>query len=111
MFKLNHVFLFVLSFILLTSQVLASKVDPTRPFGYKAASSTPNGKKMVLESIIQGVGVSTVIISGKILKVDDYLGEYQLTAVHDNSVILQSSTERIELKIFKNNLVKERSEQ
>ena len=107
MFKLSAVFLSAFIMLLITSTAFSAKVDPTRPFGHKSSvTTTPEGKKMVLESIIQSEGVSTVVISGKVLKIFDYFGEYQLTAIHEQSVILRSKTERIELNIFKNNVVK-----
>jgi len=85
----------------------AAKVDPTRPFGHKASSTAvPGGKKMVLESIVHGDGIHTVVISGRVMKTFDYIGEYQLTAVNDQSVILRSKTQRIKLNIFKSNIVK-----
>ena len=83
-------------------------VDPTRPFGQSAESS--NGEQLinglVLQSIIHGDDIHTVVVSGKILKMFDYIDEYQLTAVNDKSVILRSKTQRIKLNIFKGNLVK-----
>jgi MSHA biogenesis protein MshK len=82
-------------------------IDPTRPFDHSAAlSATPNGKKLVLESIVHGNGVHTVVINGKVLKTLDYIGEYQLTAVNDQSVILRSKTQRLKLQVFKSNVVK-----
>lgn len=93
--------------LLMTNQAFAAKVDPTGPFGRKGSSTTaPDGKKMVLESIIHGDDIHTVVVSGKILKMFDYIDEYQLTAVNDKSVILRSKTQRIKLNIFKGNLVK-----
>lgn len=86
---------------------MLADTDPTRPFGYSATSSvTPNGKKLVLESVIHGDGVHTVVINGKILKTFDHIGEYQLTAVNDQSVILRSKTQRLELYVFKSNVMK-----
>jgi len=106
-FKFSQAFSVLFVVVLMTSQVSAAKVDPTRPFGHKASSAvTPGGKKMVLESIIHGDGIHTVVISGKVLKTFDYIGGYQLTAVNDQSVILRSKTERIKLNIFKGNVVK-----
>lgn len=91
----------------MTSQASAEKVDPTRPFGHNPSSAVVLGEKeMVLESIIHGDGIHTVVISGQVLKTFDYIGEYQLTAVNDQSVILRSKTERIKLNVFKSNLVK-----
>jgi len=93
----------------MTSQAFAAKVDPTRPFGHQAASAstaTSSDKEMVLESIVHGEGIHTVVISGKVLKTFDYIGEYQLTAVNDQSVILRSKTQRLKLNIFKGSIVK-----
>ena len=107
MFKSSKTFLLLIILASMTSQAYAAKVDPTRPFGHKASSTAaPGGKKMVLESIIHGDGIHTVVISGKVLKTFDYIGEYQLTAVNDQSVILRSKTERLKLNIFKGNIVK-----
>lgn len=106
MFKFTTLFLLVCSCLCAIFPVLAD-TDPTRPFGHSATSSvTPNGKKLVLESIIHGDGVHTVVISGKVLKTFDHIGEYQLTAVNDQSVILRSKTQHLELHIFKSNVVK-----
>lgn len=106
MFKFTTLFLLVCGFLCSITTVLAD-TDPTRPFGHSAAlSATPNGKKLVLESIIHGDGVHTVVINGKVLKTLDYIGEYQLTAVNDQSVILRSKTQRLKLQVFKSNVVK-----
>lgn len=95
--------------LVIPNQIFAAKIDPTRPFGHIGSSTiAPEVKKMVLESIIHGEGVHTVVISGKVLKVNEYIGEYQLILVNEHSAILRSKTERIELNVFKNNLVKER---
>lgn len=85
----------------------AAKVDPTRPFGHSASSTvTPGGKKMVLQSIIHGEGIQTVVISGKVLKMLDYIGDYQLTEVNKQSVILRSKTQRLKLTVFKGSVIK-----
>lgn len=106
MFKFTTPFILFFGFTCSITQVLAD-TDPTRPFGYNATSSvTPNGEKLVLESIIHGDGVHTVVINGKILKTFDHIGEYQLTAVNDQSVILRSKTQRLELHVFKSNVMK-----
>lgn len=107
MFKSLFVFLFLCSAAINSAQPLAAQTDPTRPFGHSVSSTiTSNGQKMVLESIIHGDGIHTVVINGKVLKTFDYIGEYQLTAVNDQSVILRSKTKRLKLTIFKNNIVK-----
>jgi MSHA biogenesis protein MshK len=107
-FKSSHTFLFLFILASMTSQTAyAAKLDPTRPFGHRtSANVTPEGKKMVLESIIYGDGIHTVVISGKVLKIFDYIGEYQLTAVNGQSVILHSKTQRLKLDVFKGNIVK-----
>jgi hypothetical protein len=100
-------FIFLLIIVVITHSASAVKFDPTRPFGHKVASSvTSDEKKMVLESIIHGDGINTVVISGRLLKKFDYIGEYQLTAINQKSVILRSAVESIRLTIFKPNIVK-----
>lgn len=106
MFNFTALFVFVCGFVLSINQVLAN-TDPTRPFGHSASASVlPEGKKLVLESIIHGDGVHTVVINGQILKPYDHIGEYQLTAVNDQSVVLRSKTQRLKLHVFKPNILK-----
>lgn len=109
MFRSHLIFLVfsAVAVAIVAPQISATQFDPTRPFGHSVSSTvTPSGKKMVLESIIHGDGIHTVVISGKVLKTFDYIDEYQLTAVNDQSVILRSKTKRLKLTIFKNNIVK-----
>ena len=109
MFKYNVFFLLPCIAIVIASQVSAAENDPTRPFGHSASSTEAvDGKELVLESIIRGDGIQTVIISGNVLKMLDYIGEYQLTAVNDQSVILRSKEQRLKLTIFKGDIVKTR---
>lgn len=104
MFKFTTPFLLVLACTI--TQVLA-ETDPTRPFNHSATSVvSPKGEKLVLESIIHGDGIHTVVINGQVLKTFDHIGEYQLTAVNDQSVILRSKTQRLKLNIFKREAVK-----
>lgn len=106
MFKFNAFSLLICGFSCLITQTLAN-TDPTSPFGYSGSTSMmPESQKLVLESIIHGDGIHTVVINGKILNTLDHIGEYQLTAVNNESVILRSKTERLKLHIFKNNIVK-----
>lgn len=99
----------------LSANTLTNKVDPTRPFTHKGViTGTPAVKKMVLESIIYrdntddkiAGGLSSVVINAKVLKLFDYIGEYQLIIINKQSVVLRSKSERVELSVFKNNLVK-----
>ena len=39
------------------------------------------------------------------MKPQDTIGEYKLTAVNDNSVVLRSKTQRLKLHIFKESAV------
>lgn len=81
-------------------------VDPTGPFGQgRALSQVAAEKKYILESIIHGDGIHTVVINGKVMKPNDAIGEYRLAAVNDQSVVLLSGTQRLELRIFKDNVV------
>ncbi|MCW8832730.1 MAG: hypothetical protein OQK09_11680 [Colwellia sp.] len=83
-----------------------AKSDPTGPFGHSGALSQVAAKeKLVLESIIHGDGIHTVVINGKIMKPNDTIGEYRLTAVNNQSVILRSDTQRLKLHIFKESVV------
>ena len=105
MFKLCYAFLF--SMLIMPHQAFSAKVDPTRPFGHKGLTTiTPEGKALVLESIISGDGVKTVVVSGNILKMHDYIGEYQLIEVKTQSVVLSSESDQVELTLFKDNLIK-----
>lgn len=107
MFKFITPLILVCGFTCSISQVLAD-TDPTVPFGHSATSSsvTPENNKLVLESIIHGDGIHTAVINGMVLKTLDHIGEYQLTAVNDQSVILRSKTQRLKLHIFKQNVLK-----
>ncbi len=106
MFKFSSLFILTCSFIFSITQVQAN-TDPTRPFGHKATSIiAPGEKKLVLQSIIHGDGIHTAVINGKVLRTLDRIGEYQLTAINDQSVVLRSKSKQLKLHIFKNNLVK-----
>ncbi len=86
----------------------AASVDPTRPFGKSSASIEINsGQKLVLESIIHGDGIHTVVINGKVLKVGEMIGEYLLVAVNDDNVVLTTTTERLNLFILNSKVFKE----
>ncbi len=91
---------------LCSSVAHAGKVDPTSPFGHSGSSSQVIAeKKLVLESIIHGEGIHTVVINGKVMKTNDTIGKYRLTAVNDQSVVLRSETQRLKLHVFKESVV------
>lgn len=86
--------------------IYSANVDPTGPFGQgRALSQVAAEKEFILESIIHGDGIHTVVINGKVMKPNDAIGEYRLAAVNDQSVVLLSETQRLELHIFKDNVV------
>jgi len=91
----------------MATTAVAKNIDPTGPFGHKISSPVTVAEKvLVLESIIHGNGIHTVVINGKVLKMFDTIGGFKITAVNDQSVILRSDTQRLKLYIFKNNIVK-----
>ena len=106
MFKYTGgIIVFLLS--LTVNQGALAQDDPTRPFNYSATSmATPDGKKLVLESIISVNDEYTVIVSGKVMKMFDYIGEYQLAEVNDQQIVLRSDKQRLTLTIFKDDIVK-----
>ena len=111
MYKFTYPFLFAGMFFglntLIVGHVLAAEVDPTSPFHHSTSPLAIAGvDKMVLESIIHGVGIQTVVINGKVLKLLDYIGEYQLIAVNAKNVTLRSKTESLNLSMFKSNIIK-----
>jgi|TARA_B110000908_G_C9967741_1_gene319768 hypothetical protein len=79
-------------------------VDPTKPlFGSKQSKVVKVAKNLVLQSIFHGSygeKTHTAIINGMVLQVNDYIGEYRLVAVNDDSVVLRSSDKRLKLSIF-----------
>lgn len=107
MFNFSHLLFFIIVALLSSNTAFSAKVDPTRPFDHTGLNSvTPEGKELVLESIIYGEGVHTVVVSGRILKINDFIGEYQLTKINTQSVVLDNGTKQVELNIFKEHLVK-----
>ena len=94
--------LFFLLCIFTVLPISAQGVDPTKPLqGYSLTDNNFIGeKKLVLEAIIHGDSVHTVVINKKTLKVGDSINEHRLVAVNDDSVVLRTDTETIKLYIF-----------
>jgi len=86
----------------------AATVDPTKPFGQGAALSNDSKvtNKLILQSIIHGDGIHTAVINGKIIKPNEYIGQYRLVAINDASVVLRSDDERLKLYVFKQSIIK-----
>ena len=71
-------------------------LDPTKPLTGASAYLSDDEKikrHLVLEGIFHGKKVHTVVINGKTMIVNDYIGEYRLVAVNDDSVVLRSTDE------------------
>ncbi|WP_019027306.1 hypothetical protein [Colwellia piezophila] len=90
--------------VLISPVSLAVDVDPTRPFGQSGSGSSSLVKRdggFVLSSIIHGEGIHTAVINGEIYNMFDYVGEYRLTAINSQSIILRSKSKRLKINIFK----------
>ena len=96
----------VMCMALVSQAVMANSkgLDPTKPlFGSKQSQMVKLGKSLVLEGVFHGShGEKThvAVINGKALKVNDYIGEYRLVAVNDESVVLRSPQKRLKLSVF-----------
>ena len=81
--------------------VLGQQVDPTRPFGVtNNPAQVIKGKQLTLQSIVGQGGQKNVIISGKLLKIGDNIGEYKLQQINANTVILRSAEKSLTLSLF-----------
>jgi MSHA biogenesis protein MshK len=82
--------------------------DPTKPFNaaFDVNNAEIEAEKLVLQTIIHGDGVHTVIINGKVMSVGESIGEYKLMAVNDKSVVLRSENESKKLHVFSQAIVK-----
>jgi|TARA_B110000090_G_C13199711_1_gene376458 hypothetical protein len=71
--------------------------------GAKTPESVMPTQNIVLEGIFysgHNEQTATAVINGQALKVNDYIGEYRLVSVKDNSVVLRSSEELLKLSLF-----------
>ncbi|TPH17807.1 hypothetical protein [Litorilituus lipolyticus] len=100
--------LFIIIISLVFSLTLwAANIDPTKPFGQGSSQSlVKDESKLVLESIVHGEGIHTAVVNGKVLRVNQSIGEYRLIAVNDDSVVLRSETERLKLYVHKASVLK-----
>jgi MSHA biogenesis protein MshK len=102
-----------LCFIILftTFSVSARNNDPTKPLSAGGSSSISKAvattkAELILESIIHGFEVHTAVINGQVLKVGDFIRQYELVAVNNTSVVLRSAEKRLKLSVFSNVVVK-----
>ena len=86
----------------------AANVDPTRPFGQSSAVVNKGlvSNQLVLQSIIHGDDIHTAVINSKIVKPGERIGQYRLVAINDDSVVLRSEDERLQLYVFKESIIK-----
>ena len=88
-------------------QVQAQNIDPTKPLSGSSHIGKKEYKKgLNLETIIYSAKNKSAIISGKLMKVGDYIGEHELITVNASHVILRSDEKRIKLSMFSNIVTK-----
>jgi len=79
----------------------AQGADPTKPLSHVNATGIETLKKgLTLETIIYSSKNKSAVISGKLMKVGDYIGEHELIIVNASNVVLRSGDERLKLSMF-----------
>jgi MSHA biogenesis protein MshK len=98
----------ILTLVSITFNSVAATNDPTKPFGLGAITSGTNVavKSLILQSIVHGDGIHTAVINGKVIKPGEYINQYRLVAINDDSVVLRSDDERLKLYVFKQRVLK-----
>ncbi len=95
-----------LSCVFVVFDLSAASTDPTKPFDYSASSvAGTDDNKLVLQSIVHGDGIHTAVINGQVMVQGDTLAQYKIIVIDDNSVILKSDSERVQLYVFKNEVL------
>ncbi|WOH35902.1 MSHA biogenesis protein MshK [Thalassotalea fonticola] len=89
-----------------TTSIHAEELDPTRPFTSSAIDRESLAKNLKLYSVIISGNSRTAIINQKTLVVGDSLEEFRVIQIEKQKVVLQSSSETIELVLFTNALTK-----
>jgi len=99
----------VLSTFFIALNSVGQTLDPTKPFGFSSASaqSANSTQKLVLESIVHGEGIHTVVISGQVLKMGETVNGHKVVAVNSDNVLLRSDTETLRLYLFPQGIVKQ----
>lgn len=94
-------FIIIVFLLVLSYQSHAQNIDPTKPLSASSRAGTEEIKKgLILETIIHSSKKKSAIISGKLMKVGDYIGGHELIVVNPSNVILSSDGERLKLSIF-----------
>jgi MSHA biogenesis protein MshK len=81
----------------------SQQVDPTKPFGAVASTSTNSSAKsprLVLQSVIKSSNKKKAIINGQVLNVGDKYQGFALIEINANGVVLDSPQGRMELSLF-----------
>jgi len=98
--------IFILS-MMLSLHTYSQDIDPTKPLSNISKIDQNEHKQgLNLETIIYRNKNKSAIISGKLMKVGDYIGDHELIAVNASHVVLRSDGERIKLSMFSNVVAK-----
>lgn len=82
-----------------------ASTDPTRPLSHNSRVTAGtllvgDDKKLELQSIIKSGEQLTAVISGKLLKLDDRIGQYQVSQITKSYVLLVSGEDKLKLSMF-----------
>ncbi|WNC72895.1 MSHA biogenesis protein MshK [Thalassotalea psychrophila] len=99
--------IFLLTLLTLFSlNINAEQLDPTKPFSKSITDRESVKQNLKLYSIISSGNSRKAIINKKIMVVGDSLDEFKVIKIEKQKVVLQSSSETIELVLFTNALTK-----
>ncbi len=96
----------VLLMLISGSLVHAVELDPTKPFNQISVEQANINQHFVLYSIIRNGSSASAIINEQTLGVGDFIGDYQVSDIQQNQVILSNSEETLALSLFSNDLIK-----
>lgn len=77
--------------------------DPTRPAQHKQSmpvAASQSGEPLRLSLIRWQEQQASVVINGQLLKTGESIAGYQLQEIHQDHVVLESATDRLQLFIF-----------
>lgn len=99
--------LFLVAFLISSSlSAHAEQLDPTRPFTKSMIDRESVEKNLKLYSVIISGNSRKAIINKKTMIVGDSLDEFKVIQIEKQKVVLQSSSETIELFLFTSALTK-----
>lgn len=97
---------FVTLLTMFSLNINAEQLDPTKPFSKSITDRESVKQNLKLYSIISSGDSRKAIINKKIMVVGDSLDEFKVIKIEKQKVVLQSSSETIELLLFTNALTK-----